>query len=548
MSQHSQLNGGGPNNDDDFAPTTLPRTTTNELIEHYLKNITDIDIYANPLPSGLDFIDAPPAAPLNDHQMDQIMAPTSFYPPQQSLPSVERPLFVQESSTSFVANDNDSPFIESPLNYDMALDGHFLVPGNQGHYRSNSNHSDASSAVPSPHLAATSPLLPPAANSPYYSDNGHAVTGLEQITGDFSLDESNWDGQQHFFANNTMGNLNGNNNQTNGTGFQTSGPPENDFDVTTPEITIDVVDHTPTFSPYASSTGSLSPSYSDMEAFPSLDAQHGLFPPAVNRRRSHSDSDLSGTQNGHLYPNDDVSNISLASENYLSPAAATTRRERVNHNGIRNRSSSASQARERSRSRSQSASREYILELASQSPGPKKVQRHPSTFECDLCDKKFTRAYNLRSHKRTHTNERPYACSVCDKAFARQHDRKRHEALHSGEKKFECKGVLSDGATTWGCGHKFARADALGRHFRTEAGKECIRLLVEESEREKGYVPIYGGNEDAPALTLSPPPINEPAPNILGNGNSEGTIHDYSFPQALLEQFPMLTDFRRRDD
>lgn len=74
------------------------------------------------------------------------------------------------------------------------------------------------------------------------------------------------------------------------------------------------------------------------------------------------------------------------------------------------------------------------------------------------------------------------------KAFARQHDRKRHEDLHTGEKKFQCKGFLKDG-TPYGCGRKFARADALRRHFQTEAGKECIRLLVEEDEKDRGDGP-----------------------------------------------------------
>lgn len=101
-------------------------------------------------------------------------------------------------------------------------------------------------------------------------------------------------------------------------------------------------------------------------------------------------------------------------------------------------------------------------------------------FCCDQCDKKFTRAYNLRSHMRTHTDERPFLCTVCGKAFARLHDRKRHEDLHSGEKRYACSGKLSDDASRWGCGRRFARADALGRHFRTEAGKGCIRPLAED--------------------------------------------------------------------
>ncbi|KAK3623160.1 hypothetical protein LTR56_021742 [Elasticomyces elasticus] len=54
-------------------------------------------------------------------------------------------------------------------------------------------------------------------------------------------------------------------------------------------------------------------------------------------------------------------------------------------------------------------------------------QKHPATFQCSLCPKHFTRAYNLRSHLRSHNGERPFACTICGKGFARQADRKRHE-------------------------------------------------------------------------------------------------------------------------
>ena len=119
-------------------------------------------------------------------------------------------------------------------------------------------------------------------------------------------------------------------------------------------------------------------------------------------------------------------------------------------------------------------------------------------------------------------------CTVCTKAFARQHDRKRHEGLHSGEKKFVCRGELGTGGS-WGCGRRFARADALGRHFRSEAGRVCIKPLLDEEAMDRQRLDERMMNQNMQVGGMTPPaPMN-------GMGQQQ-----FALPAALLLQYPAL--------
>ncbi|KAI9885407.1 MAG: asparagine-linked glycosylation protein [Watsoniomyces obsoletus] len=287
----------------------------------------------------------------------------------------------------------------------------------------------------------------------------------------------------------------------------------------------------------------------------SLDDCNALSPPERSKKgriRAQSDPYIGGSPLPLRSPSPRAP-FPLDSRRSLSPQAAMLPTSSLNSSPKSSRRSSTSSI----------PNRDYILDLADpQRPGggateSKRVQKHPATFQCTLCPKKFTRAYNLRSHLRTHTDERPFVCTVCGKAFARQHDRKRHEGLHSGEKKFVCKGELKSG-NSWGCGRRFARADALGRHFRSEAGRICIKPLLDEEAIQHGRTGNGGGehfggnnsNGGGPQQLMSQPEggnmhhggMTMDSMNMNNAGGGGGTSAVYGLPQALLAQYPALAN------
>ncbi|TPX59302.1 hypothetical protein SpCBS45565_g07784 [Spizellomyces sp. 'palustris'] len=91
--------------------------------------------------------------------------------------------------------------------------------------------------------------------------------------------------------------------------------------------------------------------------------------------------------------------------------------------------------------------------------------KHSKLYRCPSpnCSKMFTRRYNLQSHMRCHSGERPFVCRYCGTTFSRKHDLRRHtRSLHSEDRPHHC-GF---------CSLSFARSDALKRHLASEA-KRC---------------------------------------------------------------------------
>ncbi|KAG0282638.1 hypothetical protein BGZ96_000272 [Linnemannia gamsii] len=84
-------------------------------------------------------------------------------------------------------------------------------------------------------------------------------------------------------------------------------------------------------------------------------------------------------------------------------------------------------------------------------------------YKCSECGKTFSRPFNLRSHRDTHSGFRPFECphkdrngSKCKWSFARRHDLERHVvSKHTKGKNFQCRT----------CGVECTRSDAFKRHL-----------------------------------------------------------------------------------
>ncbi|XP_048517162.1 zinc finger protein 1 isoform X2 [Dendroctonus ponderosae] len=63
-------------------------------------------------------------------------------------------------------------------------------------------------------------------------------------------------------------------------------------------------------------------------------------------------------------------------------------------------------------------------------------------FQCDQCDKAFSKQSSLARHKYEHSGQRPHKCDECPKAFKHKHHLTEHKRLHSGEKPFQCSKCL----------------------------------------------------------------------------------------------------------
>uniref|UniRef100_A0A3Q4GPC7 C2H2-type domain-containing protein n=1 Tax=Neolamprologus brichardi TaxID=32507 RepID=A0A3Q4GPC7_NEOBR len=85
-----------------------------------------------------------------------------------------------------------------------------------------------------------------------------------------------------------------------------------------------------------------------------------------------------------------------------------------------------------------------------------------TSVQCEVCGKTLQDKYNMITHLRVHTDEKPYSCSTCGKRFADLSTFKKHKRIHKGEKPYSCDT----------CGKTFATSLEVKRHTRIHTGEK----------------------------------------------------------------------------
>lgn len=79
-----------------------------------------------------------------------------------------------------------------------------------------------------------------------------------------------------------------------------------------------------------------------------------------------------------------------------------------------------------------------------------------NTLDCGICQKRFKSSRDLKKHMYKHTGERPFKCSLCEKTFQHESYVTIHMRQHTGEKPYTCSQ----------CGRSFYSSGSLTSHIR----------------------------------------------------------------------------------
>jgi uncharacterized Zn-finger protein len=88
----------------------------------------------------------------------------------------------------------------------------------------------------------------------------------------------------------------------------------------------------------------------------------------------------------------------------------------------------------------------------------KNLKSGEKLFSCDVCNKSFNLARNLKRHTWLHTGENPFSCKYCTQKCPDLFNLQNHERSHTGEKPFTCKYCPRKFANTGNLRQKYMKA------------------------------------------------------------------------------------------